>query len=197
MGFIAAVSALSTFWSSLRYTLLANLHFNSKILQWVLSWHWQTWVAFWSVVWIGVILKGTVDAIHQREEKINGSEQHSLELEEKLQQVTSILESTAEKTQQQEAALAELRSSYDKLQLVKQKLKTQLDKAAGLSLSLKTEGHRKRLLMTTQQSSENQLIHAQASELTLVIYNHGKNRQDFINAKYGNSTPPKRRKSFP
>jgi hypothetical protein len=173
VGFIAAVSALSTFWSSLRYTLLADMHFNWKVLQWVLSWHWQTWVAFWSVVWIGIIFKGTVDAIHRREILIATANERSLKLEERLQQATSSLESAAEKIQQHEAALSELRSSCEQLQLVSKELRTQLDKAAGLSLSLKAGENRRRVWMTVHGPSESQPIHALISDLTLLIYNHG------------------------
>jgi len=170
---VAAVSGVSFFWSSLRYTLFASVHFNLSTLNWVLSWHWQSWLAFWSFVMTMVIFKGTVDAIHRREEKISALDQHSLNLREKLQQATTSLESGQEKTRQLEAGLEGIRSSYNQLQTVNRALKAQLDRAAGLSLSLKTEGYRKRIWIATHQSLESAPIHALVSDLTLTIYNHG------------------------
>ncbi len=67
MGFLAALSTFSTFLSSLRLTVFSSLQINWKFLQWVLLWHWQTWFAIWSGVWILVILRGSVAVVRKRE----------------------------------------------------------------------------------------------------------------------------------
>ena len=103
VGLVATLDALFTLFSAYRYTVFANLTFKWKIIEWVFSWRWQTWLALWSLVWIIVILQGAVSAVRSRECNINTlkgkqgtlasekttAEAHSAELEQALETLTA------------------------------------------------------------------------------------------------------------
>ena len=87
VGLIAGLSTLSTFASLLKSIILGGLKVNWKFVEWVLSWHWQTWVALWSLVWIIVILQGVVKAVQRRAVKVAKQDRDRIGLEEKLREV--------------------------------------------------------------------------------------------------------------
>jgi hypothetical protein len=45
VAMIAAFSTLSTFLVLIRSTILANVNLRWNVVRWILSWHWQTWIA--------------------------------------------------------------------------------------------------------------------------------------------------------
>lgn len=116
MASVAAVSGFS----------FASVHFNWNIVNWILSWHWQSWLTFWFGVMIAVIFKGTVDAIHRCEVLIAAADQHQRALEENVRQLSDSIEAEKRSTQALQAELANIQSSFTHLQEEKQKLETKL-----------------------------------------------------------------------
>lgn len=173
MALVAGLSTISTFLSALRHTVFASLNFNSKAIEYVLSWNWRAWLALWSVVWICVILKGTLAAVRRREAQIAAADRHRIGLEENAKQISRSLDSERQKTRQLEAELSEVRRLRDMLQVENRELKARQDKTVSLSLSLRTED-KPRVFMTGKgQNSFGDPDRVAVSVVTLLIYNHG------------------------
>ena len=167
MGFVAALDALCTVFSAYRYTVFANVNLNWKIVQWVLSWHWQTWLSLWSLVWILVILQGAVAAVRRRENTINTLNA----AQDKLTSEKATAEAHASELQQ---ALETLRDQHHNLQSEHQTAMLELEKSKQspvLSASIKTEETAKPFMMGPQDDY-GQPLQFHVTQLKLVIYNH-------------------------
>lgn len=174
MASIAAASGVSFVWSSLRYTVFGSIHFDWNFVNWVLSWRWQSWLSFWSVVMIGVIFKGTVDTVERREKIIREVEKESLDLDAKLAETASLLEEAKKQSAELQKQLSEARSLCVSLQKQKESLQATLPKVPNLSISLRTEQTTKAIVMDKSQFDyQKVLVHP--SIMTLLIYSHGSN----------------------
>lgn len=173
MGLIAGLSSLSTFVSLLRHTVFSSVTLSWKPLEWVLSWQWQTWMALWSVVWIFVILKGTIDAVHRREDKMAVVEEERRQLEEKLKFLAPDLDAEKRKLKELETLLTESRALCGRLTAKVQDLTAKQEMPPRLSVSLRTEEQAETILTPISQDSTGQVIQAHISKVTMLIYNHG------------------------
>jgi hypothetical protein len=169
VALVAGLSTISFFISLLRHTVFASFNLNWKVAEWVLSWHWQAWVALWSVVWIFVILKGAVDTVHRREKLLATSEEN-------LKKLNSDLESERDTIRKLRSELSEQQTRLARLESENRALATKADTAGqlvNLSLSLRTEETPQAILMGTGRDSLGQPFQVHVTEMTLLIYSHG------------------------
>ena len=135
MGLIAGVSALQTFLWLIGRTVLSAWHPKFKFLDWVVSWHWQTWVALWSGVWIVVILKGTVAAVRRSEILIAAGVNDRKRLEEQLQESNTLLDSCKSTILQMESEISQIKGLKAQLESENQTLRAKQEVPLSFSVA--------------------------------------------------------------
>jgi len=151
-GLLAALLALLTCIALLKSTAFPNLHTDFRVVDWVLSWQWETWVTLWLVGLIVVILKGAVDAVHRREDLLAVGERLRKAREDDSVQAGSAPDSQ-ERTGNLEAELVDLRAWSARLEFENLELRAkqaEFDKVP-FSFSLETLAPHRRLWPTPGQ----------------------------------------------